>query len=101
MSVAALRRAMLHVLQQQQLPVHCHAQGTERPASPTLPAGLVLALGTGVLFQAAQPALLYLVPCTLGPVAARAATRGEWGDLWGGQRMEVAPGKQEEPEEAV
>ncbi|GAB4816173.1 hypothetical protein N2152v2_003219 [Parachlorella kessleri] len=62
-------------------------------------AGLVLALGTGVVFQAAQPALLYLVPCTLAPVLSRAAARGELGELWGGQRMQVPPGKQEEPEE--
>lgn len=60
-----------------------------------------MALASGVLFQAAQPALLYLVPCTLLPVMARAAARGEWGELWGGKRRMVAGGKWEEPEQGV
>ena len=31
-----------------------------------------------------QPALLYLVPCTLGPMALYALIRGELGYLWDG-----------------
>jgi hypothetical protein len=72
-----------------------------RTALHASPVGLLLALGTGVVFQAAQPALLYLVPCTLAPVMVRAAARKEWGELWGGQRMQVTQGKQEEPEQGV
>jgi hypothetical protein len=33
---------------------------------------------------AGQPALLYLVPCTLGPTAAMANVRGHWGEMWEG-----------------
>lgn len=71
---------------------------------PPSPAGLLLALTSGVLFRAAQPALLYLVPCTLLPVVARAAARAELGELWGGKRLAAGGGldkKQEEPEEDV
>lgn len=63
--------------------------------------GIVLALSAGAVFQAAQPALLYLVPCTLLPVAAKALAKGEWAELWGGQRMQLFPGKHEMPEEEV
>ena len=31
-----------------------------------------------------QPALLYLVPCTLGAIVAHAARRGELGAVWAG-----------------
>jgi minor histocompatibility antigen H13 len=44
-------------------------------------AGYVLGLGTTIavmnIFNAAQPALLYIVPAVLGAVAARAAAAGE------------------------
>ena len=47
----------------------------------TVMAGYVLGLGTTIavmnLFNAAQPALLYIVPAVLGAVAARAAAAGE------------------------
>lgn len=36
------------------------------------------------VFKAAQPALLYLVPCTLGPVTLLGYQHGEVGDLWHG-----------------
>jgi hypothetical protein len=35
-----------------------------------------------------QPALLYLVPCTLGAVAGRAYLRGELSRLWDGSALE-------------
>eukprot|EP00897_Mesotaenium_endlicherianum_P002468 jgi/Mesen1/2249/ME000153S01470 len=46
--------------------------------------GLVAALAAGVLTRAPQPALLYLVPSTLGPVAASAWARNELPELWHG-----------------
>jgi len=46
--------------------------------------GMFLALGVGTVFQAAQPALLYLVPCTLSPALVRAARRNELKELWEG-----------------
>jgi presenilin-like A22 family membrane protease len=36
------------------------------------------------VFKAAQPALLYLVPCTLGPVCLAGWRNGELGELWEG-----------------
>jgi len=36
------------------------------------------------VFKAAQPALLYLVPCTLGPVCLVGYQNGELGSLWEG-----------------
>lgn len=44
-------------------------------------AGLLTSLVFSRAFRAAQPALLYLVPCTLGPVAMKAWRAGE-GHLW-------------------
>merc|ERR1711908_231424 len=35
-------------------------------------------------FRVAQPALLYLVPCTLGPVCFAGWRNGELSDLWEG-----------------
>eukprot|EP00850_Spirogloea_muscicola_P017709 SM000155S01638 [mRNA] locus=s155:72515:73553:+ [translate_table: standard] len=46
--------------------------------------GLVAALAAGVLTRLPQPALLYLVPSTLGPVAAVAWRRRELAELWHG-----------------
>jgi signal peptide peptidase-like 3 len=46
--------------------------------------GMFLALGIGTVFQAAQPALLYLVPCTLLPAVVRASRRKELRELWEG-----------------
>ena len=56
------------------------------------PAALGYALGLVVTYAAlllevgggqGQPALLYLVPCTLGAVLALAAERGDLRDMWG------------------
>jgi hypothetical protein len=43
--------------------------------------GMVLAMGAGTVFRAAQPALLYLVPCMVTPALVGAAARwvgGRW-----------------------
>ena len=49
--------------------------------------GLALCFGVGG--GRGQPALLYLVPCTLGAVAAVAAWRGELGAVWRADRAEL------------
>ena len=36
--------------------------------------------------DSAQPALLYIVPCTLLPVMFTACVRGEFKDMWDGDR---------------
>ncbi len=46
--------------------------------------GMFLALGIGTVFNAAQPALLYLVPCTLLPAVVKALKRKELKELWQG-----------------
>jgi hypothetical protein len=46
--------------------------------------GLAAALGASTVFHAAQPALLFLVPATLGPALWRARRRGELAALWRG-----------------
>ncbi|KAL5981472.1 Signal peptide peptidase-like 1 [Asimina triloba] len=46
--------------------------------------GLVAALAAGILTRSPQPALLYLVPSTLGPVIFIAWTRKELEELWDG-----------------
>ena len=46
--------------------------------------GMVAALGIGTVFQAPQPALFYLVPATLAPVAVAARRRGELRAVWEG-----------------
>jgi signal peptide peptidase-like protein 3 len=48
--------------------------------------GMVAALSAGLLSQAAQPALLYLVPSTLGAILSAAWARGELAELWSGPR---------------
>lgn len=52
-------------------------------------AGLIAALAAGVLMHAPQPALLYLVPSTLGPVVFSAWVRNELQELWDGPRPVV------------
>eukprot|EP00249_Psilotum_nudum_P019340 c27202_g1_i4 orf=277-1389(-) len=52
-------------------------------------AGLVAALAAGVLTRSPQPALLYLVPSTLGPVIVAAWARSEFYELWNGPRPVV------------
>ncbi|KAL4556668.1 hypothetical protein LXL04_034823 [Taraxacum kok-saghyz] len=46
--------------------------------------GLVTALAAGILTHSPQPALLYLVPSTLGPVVVVSWTRKELKELWEG-----------------
>uniref|UniRef100_A0A0E0EXB5 Signal peptide peptidase-like 1 n=1 Tax=Oryza meridionalis TaxID=40149 RepID=A0A0E0EXB5_9ORYZ len=48
--------------------------------------GLVTALAAGILSQSPQPALLYLVPSTLGPVMYMSWLRNELWELWEGSR---------------
>lgn len=47
-------------------------------------AGLVCSFVANGVFGVAQPALLYLVPATIGPVVAATASRGDLGELWRG-----------------
>ncbi|EEF49094.1 signal peptide peptidase-like 1 [Ricinus communis] len=53
-------------------------------ALPGYAIGLVTALAAGVLTRSPQPALLYLVPSTLGPVIISSWVRRELGELWEG-----------------
>jgi hypothetical protein len=46
--------------------------------------GLVMSIACSNIFHAAQPALLYLVPCVLGPIVTKAARAGHLKLLWGG-----------------
>ncbi|XP_078182696.1 SIGNAL PEPTIDE PEPTIDASE-LIKE 1 [Carex rostrata] len=48
--------------------------------------GLVAALAAGILSQSPQPALLYLVPSTLGPVMFLGWLRNELKELWEGSK---------------
>ncbi|XP_008778838.1 signal peptide peptidase-like 1 isoform X1 [Phoenix dactylifera] len=48
--------------------------------------GLITALAAGILSQSPQPALLYLVPSTLGPVIFLSWLRNELRELWEGAR---------------
>ncbi|KAH0449194.1 hypothetical protein IEQ34_022994 [Dendrobium chrysotoxum] len=49
--------------------------------------GLVAALAAGILSQSPQPALLYLVPSTLGPVIVLSWSRNELTELWEGPKQ--------------
>ncbi|XP_022968017.1 signal peptide peptidase-like 1 [Cucurbita maxima] len=53
-------------------------------ALPGYAIGLVTALAAGVLTHSPQPALLYLVPSTLGPVIAISWMRKDFLELWEG-----------------
>lgn len=53
-------------------------------ALPGYAIGLVTALAAGVLTHAPQPALLYLVPSTLGPVVFVSWIRKDLAELWEG-----------------
>lgn len=46
--------------------------------------GLVIALAAGILTRSPQPALLYLVPSTLGPIITISWMRREFTELWEG-----------------
>lgn len=48
--------------------------------------GLVTALAAGVLTHSPQPALLYLVPSTLGPIIVLSWSRKELAELWEGSK---------------
>lgn len=48
--------------------------------------GLAAANAAVILMATGQPALLYLCPCTLIPVALLAHARGDWGAMWHGPR---------------
>ena len=57
--------------------------------------GLAIALIAVNIFHVGQPALLYLVPCVLGPILIMAYVRGELIALWKGRGLEereTAPG---------
>ncbi|KAF3432975.1 hypothetical protein FNV43_RR24077 [Rhamnella rubrinervis] len=53
-------------------------------ALPGYAIGLVTALAAGVLTHSPQPALLYLVPSTLGPIVVISWIRKELAELWDG-----------------
>ncbi|KAJ6747975.1 SIGNAL PEPTIDE PEPTIDASE [Salix purpurea] len=59
-------------------------------ALPGYAIGLVFALAAGVLTHSPQPALLYLVPSTLGPVTAASWFRRELPELWEGSMSNVS-----------
>lgn len=46
--------------------------------------GLIMAIVASRMMQMGQPALLYLVPCTLIPFALLAWNRGEFAEMWEG-----------------
>ena len=50
--------------------------------------GLVVSVAMSRIFHAAQPALLYLVPCVTLPIAARGHRLGHLGHLWRGVEEE-------------
>lgn len=60
------------------------ARSYTAPAWVGYGAGMFLAMGFGTVFQAAQPALLYLVPCTLAPAVVRARRQRDLRALWHG-----------------
>ena len=49
--------------------------------------GLILANFAVALFQMGQPALLYLVPCTVIPICAMSTFRGDFDALWRGREV--------------
>ena len=49
--------------------------------------GLMMANMAVYIMQQGQPALLYLVPCTLGPVLVKGYYRGELGELFRGPKV--------------
>lgn len=53
-------------------------------ALPGYAVGLITALAAGVLTHSPQPALLYLVPSTLGPIIVVSWIRNELSELWEG-----------------
>lgn len=47
---------------------------------------LILTFISLFVMSSAQPALLYIVPCTLIPIIITACIRGEFKDIWDGDR---------------
>ena len=41
-------------------------------------------------YHAAQPALIYLIPATLGPTVVMGWSKGDLGDLWHGVTLQKA-----------
>ena len=76
----APKRALLRTL----LSWRFWRQAYALPSGAGYAAGMFAALGVGTVFQAAQPALLYLVPSMLLPLLVHAAARGEVRVLWDG-----------------
>ncbi|KAJ4951977.1 hypothetical protein NE237_028809 [Protea cynaroides] len=58
-------------------------------ALPGYAIGLVAALAAGILTHSPQPALLYLVPSTLGPVIYLSWLRKEFTELWEGTKQNL------------
>ncbi len=52
------------------------------PVLCTYVGGLVMAFAANSITHLGQPALLYIVPCTLAAVAGTAAVRGEFDRVW-------------------
>lgn len=57
--------------------------------------GLAITIVVMNVFEAAQPALLYIVPCVCGAVFAQAALRGEVQQLWAFADSSSAEGSQD------
>lgn len=51
--------------------------------------GLIVALAAGILTHSPQPALLYLVPSTLGPIIVISWMRREFTELWEGPMLNI------------
>ncbi|KAL7108385.1 hypothetical protein ACP275_06G109200 [Erythranthe tilingii] len=49
--------------------------------------GLFIALAAGILTRSPQPALLYLVPCTLGPIIVLSWMKNDLAELWEGNTV--------------
>lgn len=81
------------------------AAGQPAPARyfPAVVVGYFAGLATTIVvmnvFQAAQPALLYIVPGILGATFARALVAGEVGDIWGFSENESEGGEEGDKEE--
>jgi hypothetical protein len=77
------------------------AEGYFSPALLAYVIGLVITLAALAILQMGQPALLYLVPCTLGTTALLAWMRGELRELWRGKpEAAVAAAAAEQREES-
>lgn len=64
----------------------------ERPVSAAYGVGLLVTFVALALMRRGQPALLYLVPCTLGTSCVLALWRRELGAFWTGSGFAVNTG---------